>query len=93
MTLLGDLLLCAGSVLLFWGTCALFSKKPVVVKLHALGVGDTLGAFLFVLGLLLRSTEGRGLLAAAAGALLLWGPILSYALGRGAVGDEGREGE
>jgi len=26
-------------------------------------------------------------------ALLLWGPILSYALGRGAVGDEGREGE
>jgi len=62
MTLLGDLFLCAGSVLLFWGTLALFSKKPVVVKLHALGVGDTLGAFLFVLGLLLRSTEGRGLL-------------------------------
>lgn len=82
--LFADILLALGALLMVWGTLYLLKPVPVIVKLHTLGVSDTLGAMLIVAGLVMRYPERIIPLSVAFLALLLWGPMLSYVIAKGA---------
>jgi len=90
MIFLSDFLLVTGMILMVWGT--LWLLKPIVIHtlLHPLGVSDTLGAFLVVLGLCFRHPRHVIPLGVAALALLIWGPLVTYVIARGCSRLQGR---
>jgi multicomponent Na+:H+ antiporter subunit G len=71
-----------GLGLLFWfaGTWPLLGRASFLTKLHYLGVSDTLGSALMLLGLLLRLNREWPLLLLALLALLIWDTIFGYVL-------------
>lgn len=83
MILAGSLLFFCGSALMIWGTLWLLKPVEVVTILHPLGISDTLGALLIILGLVLRYPEFIIPLSLAALAILVWGPLVTYVIARG----------
>jgi multicomponent Na+:H+ antiporter subunit G len=71
-----------GLGLAFWfaGTWPLLGRASFLTKLHYLGVADTLGSALMLLGLLLRFNREWPLLLLALLALLIWDTIFGYVL-------------
>ena len=83
MNFVSGFFMVCGCVLMTWGTLYLLTDKPFVTKLHALGVSDTLGSLLIIMGLMLRFPDRIVVLGAAFLALLFWGPLLTYILAKG----------
>ena len=79
MTLLG-----IGAFFWLWGTIWLMSRKSLLYKIHALGVADTLGSTLIVIGLLIKTPEHWATLLLALSFVLFWGTMISFVLARGA---------
>ena len=71
-----------GLGLAFWfaGTWPLLGPASFLTKLHYLGVADTLGSALMLLGLLLRFNREWPLLLLALLALLIWDTNFGYVL-------------
>jgi multicomponent Na+:H+ antiporter subunit G len=80
LEVLSDLLLVIGLVLWFMGTWPLLGRSSFLHKLHFLGIGDTLGSALMLLGLLLRLNREWPLLLLALISLVLWNTIFGYVL-------------
>lgn len=74
------LLLLAGLVFWFAGTWPLLGRSSFLRKLHYLGIADTLGSALMVLGLLLRLNRELPLLLLALLSLVIWNTIFGYVL-------------
>jgi multicomponent Na+:H+ antiporter subunit G len=68
--------------LLFWfaGSWPLLGRASYLTKLHYLGVADTLGSALMLLGLLLRFNREWPLLVLALLSLVVWNTIFGYVL-------------
>lgn len=78
--ILSYILIIIGTILWFWGTSHLLSKKSVLFKLHSLSVADTLGSLAILIGLLLQiPSEWPQLLLAVIG-LAIWNTLLGYIL-------------
>jgi multicomponent Na+:H+ antiporter subunit G len=77
---LSALLLIGGLVLWFAGTWSLLGRSSFLHKLHYLGIGDTLGSALMLLGLLLRLNREWPLLLLALISLVIWNTIFGYVL-------------
>lgn len=77
---LSGLLLFGGLVLWFAGTWPLLGRSSYLHKLHFLGIGDTLGSALMLLGLLLRLNREWPLLLLALISLVIWNTIFGYVL-------------
>lgn len=73
-------LLAMGLVFWFAGTWPLLGRASFLTKLHYLGVADTLGSALMLLGLLLRFNREWPLLLLALLALVIWDTIFGYVL-------------
>ncbi|MCF7935095.1 MAG: monovalent cation/H(+) antiporter subunit G [Synergistales bacterium] len=78
--------LALGTFCMIWGTVRFCLPGPLVVRIQYLGVSDTIGAVLVVGGLMLRFPGERLALGIALGALLLWGPFITFVLARGLSG-------
>jgi len=89
MAIISNVLLAGGCLLMLWGTLNLLRKHNYVVKLHILGISDTLGAMLVVAALIFRFPERIFPLGTAFAALLFWGPLITFVLSKGL--HEGRE--
>ena len=92
------LLLLAGLVLWFAGTWPLLGRRSFLHKLHYLGIADTLGSALMLLGLLLRLNREwplllLALLLLALLSLVLWNTIFGYVLASCSQALPRREGE
>jgi multicomponent Na+:H+ antiporter subunit G len=74
------LLLVAGVVFWFGGTWPLLRRGSYLRKLHYLGIADTLGSALMLLGLLLRFNREWPLLLLALLSLIIWNTIFGYVL-------------
>jgi multicomponent Na+:H+ antiporter subunit G len=77
---LSGLLLWAGLVFWFVGTWPLLGRSSFLRKLHHLGIADTLGSALMLLGLLLRFNREWPLLLLALLSLVIWNTIFGYVL-------------
>ncbi|MEY3463840.1 MAG: hypothetical protein RLZZ468_1618 [Cyanobacteriota bacterium] len=77
---LSALLLIGGLLLWFAGTWPLLGRSSYLHKLHFLGIGDTLGSALMLLGLLLRLNREWPLLLLALISLVIWNTIFGYVL-------------
>jgi len=55
LTFLGKLLILTGSILILIGSTSLFYKKDFMEKLHVLSISDTIGIFLFLIGVFFLS--------------------------------------
>jgi multicomponent Na+:H+ antiporter subunit G len=77
---LSGLLLGLGLVFWFAGTLPLLGRASYLTKLHYLGVADTLGSALMLLGLLLRFNREWPLLLLALLSLVVWNTIFGYVL-------------
>lgn len=84
MMVISSILTGFGCLLMIWGTIYIMKPLPLIVKLHALGISDTLGTMLVVAGLMFRFPERIMSLGMAFLALLFWGPLITYLLARGA---------
>lgn len=80
LELLSALLLIGGLLLWFAGTWPLLGRSSYLHKLHFLGIGDTLGSSLMLLGLLLRLNREWPLLLLALISLVIWNTIFGYVL-------------
>lgn len=69
-----------GAFFWVWGTGCMFGGKSVAWKLHALGVADTLGSILIILGLWLRYPREWPLLLLAILSLAVWNTMLGYVI-------------
>jgi len=67
-----------GLALMIVGTLFSLLKKDFLLKVHFLGISDTVGAVLMVLGL--RGDAPRTILMVVV--LLVWGPFISHVLAR-----------
>jgi len=85
MSFVSLILLSFGVFFWFFGTVALFTDQELITKLHFLGISDTLGSALIVLGLLVHSPESWPLLILALIASIAWGPVLTHMIARGIV--------
>ena len=74
-----------GIVYWLWGTLWLLSRKSSAWKLHALGVADTLGSVLIILGFMVRYPHLWVSLLLALISVVFWGTLLSFILARGVV--------
>lgn len=83
MIFFANIVMGLGALLMAWGTLYLLKPVPLIVKLHTLGVSDTLGAMLIVAGLVIIHPERIIPLSVAFLALLMWGPMVSYIIARG----------
>jgi multicomponent Na+:H+ antiporter subunit G len=83
MFVVSDVLLAFGCLMMLWGTLNLLRDLSFIVKLHILGVSDTLGAMLVVVGLVLRYPERISHLGIAFAALLFWGPLITFVMAKG----------
>jgi len=74
----------AGLGLFFWlwGSLWLPSRKSLECKLHALGVADTLGSVLIILGFLICYPKQWVGLLLALGSVIFWGTFLGFVLAR-----------
>lgn len=82
----------AGFGLFFWlwGSMWLPSRRSLERKLHALGVADTLGSVLIILGFLICYPMHWVGLLLALGSVIFWGTLLGFVLARGVA--ESRNG-
>ncbi len=78
----------AGGLFLLVGTVRAGLYPGYLGRLHFLGAADTLGGGLVLMGLLLRHPGQSALLLVALGALLIWGPILTYLMAEGGLPEE-----
>jgi multicomponent Na+:H+ antiporter subunit G len=78
--LLSGLLLGLGLVFWFAGSWPLLGRASYLTKLHYLGVADTLGSALMLLGLLLRFNREWPLMLLALLSLVVWNTIFGYVL-------------
>jgi multicomponent Na+:H+ antiporter subunit G len=74
------LLLLVGLLFWFAGTWPLLGRGSFLRKLHYLGIADTLGSALMLLGLLLRLNPEWPLLLLALLSLVVWNTIFGYVL-------------
>jgi multicomponent Na+:H+ antiporter subunit G len=98
MDITGDILIGIGTAFMIWGTLCLMRPVSLIVKLHTLGISDTLGAILIISGLMFRYPERLMPLIMAFTALLFWGPMVAYLVAKGTtcakpVRGPGREGD
>ncbi len=87
------LLLLAGLVLWFAGTWPLLGRRSFLHKLHYLGIADTLGSALMLLGLLVSLNRECPLLLLALLSLVVWNTIFGYVLASCSQALPRREGE
>lgn len=80
LELASGLLLVGGLLLWFAGTWPLLGRSSFLHKLHFLGIGDTLGSALMLVGLLLRLNREWPLLLLALLSLVIWNTIFGYVL-------------
>ena len=80
LSLVSMVLLLSGLVFWFSGTWPLLGRSSFLHKLHYLGIADTLGSALMLLGLLLRIPRQWPLLTLGLLALMLWNTIFGYVL-------------
>ncbi|MEB3170728.1 MAG: monovalent cation/H(+) antiporter subunit G [Synechococcaceae cyanobacterium] len=73
-------LLFLGLLLWFAGSLPLLGRASFLTKLHYLGVSDTLGSALLLLGLWLKVPGQWPLLLLALLSLLVWNTIFGYVL-------------
>jgi multicomponent Na+:H+ antiporter subunit G len=92
LDLASGLLLVGGLVLWFAGTWPLLGRSSFLNKLHFLGIGDTLGSALMLLGLLLRLNREWPLLVLALLSLVIWNTIFGYVLASCSQPGRDREG-
>lgn len=85
MKILSTAILYTGVFLWLFGTLYLFSKKAPVTKLHFLGISDTLGSFLIVLGLIVNYPEMWRLLTLVMVSAISWGPVLTHMIARAMI--------
>jgi multicomponent Na+:H+ antiporter subunit G len=78
--LLSGLLLALGLLFWFAGSLPLLGRASYLTKLHYLGVADTLGSALMLLGLLLSFSSRWPLLLLALLSLVVWNTIFGYVL-------------
>jgi len=77
----------AGAVFWIASSLWLFTSRPVLVKLHYIGIADTYGSLLIIAGLLLRSDTTHHLLVMAAGSCVFWGAGMAVVVAH-RIGDE-----
>lgn len=92
MNVTGSILMMAGGLFLLVGTIRAGLCRSYLGRLHFLGVADTLGGILVLLGLMLHHPGQAALLLVAFGALLIWGPVLTYLMAEGGVSEERSRG-
>ncbi|QNI70285.1 monovalent cation/H(+) antiporter subunit G [Cyanobium sp. NS01] len=80
LSLVSMVLLLSGLVFWFSGTWPLLGRSSFLRKLHYLGIADTLGSALMVVGLLLRFVPEWPLLLLALLSLVVWNTIFGYVL-------------
>ncbi|MFM7361771.1 MAG: monovalent cation/H(+) antiporter subunit G [Cyanobium sp.] len=80
LDLLSGLLLGLGLLFWFAGSLPLLGRGSYLTKLHYLGVADTLGSALMLLGLLLTFNSKWPLLLLALLSLVVWNTIFGYVL-------------
>ncbi|MDI3516917.1 MAG: multicomponent Na+:H+ antiporter subunit [Thermotogota bacterium] len=85
MSVLSAAILYTGVFFWLFGTLYLFSKKAPVTKLHFLGISDTLGSFLIVLGLIAKSPEMWRPLTLVLVSAISWGPVLTHMIARAMI--------
>ncbi|RKX45661.1 MAG: sodium:proton antiporter [Thermotogae bacterium] len=85
MSFVSLILLSLGVFFWFFGTLALFINQELITKLHFLGISDTLGSALIVLGMLVHSPESWPLLILVLITSIAWGPVLTHMIARGIV--------
>ena len=78
--LFSTFLLLAGLLFWFGGTWPLMGRGSYLRKLHYLGIADTLGSALMLLGLLMRFKPEWPLLLLALLSLVVWNTIFGYVL-------------
>ncbi len=86
LDVLSWVLLLTGGALSIVSGIGLLRLPDVYARSHAAGVGDTLGALLVVLGLLLQAPDWLVAVKLAMVIVLLWltSPVASHALAKGA---------
>ena len=80
LDLVSGLLLGLGLLFWFAGSLPLLGRSSYLTKLHYLGVADTLGSVLMLLGLLLTFNSKWPLLLLALLSLVVWNTIFGYVL-------------
>jgi multicomponent Na+:H+ antiporter subunit G len=80
LDLVSGLLLGLGLLFWFAGSLPLLGRGSYLTKLHYLGVADTLGSTLMLLGLLLTFNSKWPLLLLALLSLVVWNTIFGYVL-------------
>lgn len=80
LSLVSMVLLLSGLVFWFSGTWPLLGRSSFLRKLHYLGIADTLGSALMLVGLLLRFVPEWPLLLLALLSLVVWNTIFGYVL-------------
>ncbi len=66
-----------------WGTLWLPGRKTLLWKIHALGISDSLGSALIIIGLLIRSPENWAALTLALISVIFWGTSFGFVIARG----------
>lgn len=78
------ILIILGLVLTFYGTVGILVCRSLQ-KLHYMGISDTLGSVLIILGIMMQWKEATGVLSVTVVLLLILGPIVSHIIARGMI--------
>ena len=73
-----------GLILTFYGTVGILVCHSLQ-KLHYMGISDTLGSVLIILGIMMEWKQATAMLSAAIVLLLILGPIVSHIIARGMI--------
>jgi len=90
---MSTMLIVAGTALWVLGTWRLIRVKSFMVKLHFLGISDTLGSILIMLGCLLKSPSAFMYIGVGMGALVVWGTFLPHVMAKGYMGRGQKSGK
>ena len=79
--MISEILIWAGGVLMVIGSFFSALEKRFLVKLHKIGVSDTAGAILVMLGISLRNFEVPKTLLTLL-FILIWNPVVTHAISK-----------
>ncbi|MDI6862567.1 MAG: monovalent cation/H(+) antiporter subunit G [Pseudothermotoga sp.] len=77
-----DVLIILGAVLSLYGTVGLIKAKNNVQRLHFLGVSDTIGAALMMIGVMLSWTEQIPRISLVLLVSLITGPLVTHVVAK-----------
>ena len=90
---MSTILVVAGTFLWLLGTWRLIRTRDFMVKLHFLGISDTLGSLLIMLGCLLKKPSASMYIVVGMGALVIWGTFLPHVMAKGYMGRGQKNGK